>query len=398
MRILFVHRDLGTGSVGKIVEQLYFGAKNNGIECKVVYGGCINKSNIPPEDIIPVNTKNGIRCHAFLSRLTDKSGFYGRKHTKKLIRVIKDFCPDIIHIHGCYGYWVDIKSLYSFLNKQNIRVINTLHSCWDFTGHCCYFTKAKCEKWKTQCHHCQEKRNYPSSLLVDNSYSNYLVKKGLFSTNYNLEYVAPSEWMQRCFCESFLKRHKITIINNGIDLDIFKKTFTDVSKYGILDNTEVVLGVASIWSERKGLNDFVELSEILPDGFQVVVVGVTDKQIKKLPKKIIGIKRTESQTDLAALYTRASVFFNPTYEDNYPTVNLEAIACGTPVITYSTGGSPEIIEKTGFGKVIKFKDYQEIISFIKSNKNKPLVLDSDQIKNLSNKKMINDYLDLYADR
>ena len=233
---------------------------------------------------------------------------------------------------------------------------------------------------------------------MDNSYSNYLVKKGLFSTNYNLEYVAPSEWMQGCFCESFLKRHKITIINNGIDLDIFKKTFTDVSKYGILDNTEVVLGVASIWSERKGLNDFVELSEILPDGFQVVVVGVTDKQIKKLPKKIIGIKRTESQTDLAALYTRASVFFNPTYEDNYPTVNLEAIACGTPVITYSTGGSPEIIEKTGFGKVIKFKDYQEIISFIKSNKNKPLVLDSDQIKNLSNKKMINDYLDLYADR
>ena len=398
MRVLLIHRDLGIGSVGRIVEDLYFGIVNNGIECKVAYGGCINKTNIPVQDIVAINNKNGIRFHALMSRLTDRTGFFGSRHTKKLIHFIESYSPDIIHIHGCYGYWINIKVLYRYLATKNIRVINTLHSCWDFTGHCCYFTKANCDKWKTQCKACPERRNYPSSLFFDNSALNYKHKKCLFASNDHLEYVAPSEWIKTCFHESFLKNHKITLINNGIDLFSFKKNNGDVSKYGIKEKSIVVLGVAACWNERKGLSDFIDLARIVPNNYQIVVVGVNDDQLKKLPNNIVGIKRTDSKDDLASLYSRATVFFNPTYEDNYPTVNLEAIACGTPVVTYPTGGSPEIIEKTKCGIVVDYKDYKSIITFIETRRGQRFLLSDEQLQSFSREKMVEKYLELYLNK
>ena len=396
MKILLVHRDIGTGSVGKIVEDLYFGIKKSGNDCKVAYA-VVNKSkSIPVEDLISVCDKKTFMFHALYSRITDRCGFFGSKQTKKLINLIESFKPDIIHFHTLYGYWLNIDILFSYLRAKNIRVISTLHSCWDFTGHCCYFTKANCDKWKTQCNRCPEKKDYPSSFLMDNSVANFRDKSKLFNDCKSLEYVAPSEWMKKCVLESFLKGHAVTVIHNGIDLSSFRKNDSSLSKYGIDSEKKMILGVAACWTKRKGLEDLIELSNVLPPNFQVVVVGVNGKQLKRLPKNIIGIKRTENKEDLAALYSSATVFFNPTYEDNYPTVNIEAFACGTPIVTYQTGGSPEIINETGFGKVIKHKDYQTLIDYAASIDKNDFEPSLELLSSFSREKMVENYLLLYS--
>ncbi len=367
MKVLLVNREVGTGSVGKIVEDLYYGIVNSGNECHVVYGNK-NKSAIPANNLIYIGNKFSIGVHILYSRLFDRSGFFGKKQTKRLIKEIEMFKPDIIHFHGLYGYWLNIVPLFKYLASKDIRVIDTLHSCWDFTGHCCYFTKANCLKWQSKCFKCPEKRSYPKSILLDQSKRNYEQKKSLFLSLKSLYLISPSNWMNSLVSRSFLSQFPIKTINNGINLDSFKYTILSLDKYGVDITKKIVLGVASNWDDRKGLSDFIDLSKHVPTNFQLVVVGLNDNQIRSLPKSIIGIKKTENKEELAALYSAATVLFNPTHEDNYPTVNLEAIACGTPVITYDVGGSPESIRRHNYGLVIQKKDFKTIINYVNAIK------------------------------
>ena len=336
MKILIIHRDVGTGSVGKIVEDLYYGIKKSGNDCKIAYG-YINKSKIPEEDLISVCNKYEHIFHIAYATMLDRAGFFGRKQTQKLIKLICEYDPDIIHVHGLYGYWIDIVTLYDYLSKKpKIKIINTLHSCWDFTGHCCYFTKANCSKWQKHCRHCPEKKSYPCSLIFDNSFNNYEVKKQLFCSMKNMLFVAPSQWI-----------------------------------------------------------DFLELSKIINDEYQIVLVGLNNHQIKKIPSNIIGITRTENKNDLAAIYSCATIFFNPTYEDNYPTVNLEAIACHTPIVTYNTGGSPEILNDENWGIVIPNRDFAALLDYAKKIYKKKIIPDFGNVHKLSNNVMTQKYIQLY---
>lgn len=392
MKVLLIHRDIGTGSVGKIVEDLYFGLKQNGDDCKIAYG-FLNKSKIDSSDLFSVCKPLDIKVHAFLSKITDRAAFYGKKNTKRLINFIKEYNPDIVHIHGSYGYWLDISVLYPFLAGFSAKTIITLHSCWDFTGHCCYFTKAKCNLWKTGCKKCPCKNDYPQSLFFDRSSRNYNDKKKLFAAFNNLFFIAPSLWMKGVAEQSFIKSFIIETIENGIDLDSFKFTPTNLSKYGIDESKKIILGVASEWDDRKGLNDFIELSRLIDNSFQIVVVGLTKKQLKRMPDNIVAITKTDSKKELAAIYSAATVLFNPTYEDNYPTVNLEALACGTRVITYNVGGSSEIINKTKHGFVIKEKDYSELVKLasLSSDKEKKY----DYLNLISNELMVKRHIAFY---
>mgnify|MGYP003194704343 FL=1 len=395
MKILIIHRDVGTGSVGKIVEDLYYGIKKSGNDCKIAYG-YINKSKIPEEDLISVCNKYEHIFHIAYATMLDRAGFFGRKQTQKLIKLICEYDPDIIHVHGLYGYWIDIVTLYDYLSKKpKIKIINTLHSCWDFTGHCCYFTKANCSKWQKHCRHCPEKKSYPCSLIFDNSFNNYEVKKQLFCSMKNMLFVAPSQWIENCFRKSFLNQFDVKVINNGIDLMSFDAKKKDVSKYKIDTQKIVILGVASCWEDRKGLNDFLELSKIINDEYQVVLVGLNNHQIKKIPSNIIGITRTENKNDLAAIYSCATIFFNPTYEDNYPTVNLEAIACHTPIVTYNTGGSPEILNDENWGIVIPNRDFAALLDYAKKIYKKKIIPDFGNVHKLSNNVMTQKYIQLY---
>lgn len=352
----------------------------------------------------------GVKFHGIYTRLLDKTGFASRRATKKLLRRLDEIKPDIIHLHNIHGYYLNVELLFNYIREHNINVVWTLHDCWPMTGHCAWFDMCGCEKWKTGCFNCEQLGTYPASKGFDNSKWNWNKKKALF-TDLNLTIVTPSQWLKDIVMNSYLKNYSCEVINNGIDLSIFKPAenseIKKAQKKYDLDDRKIVLGVASEWTPRKGLLDFIKLSEMMQD-IQFVVVGLTEGQLKEMPKNIRGIKRTENQMELAALYTIANVFFNPTYEDNFPTTNLEALACGTPVITYDTGGSPEEIRniKTSsgmtVGEIIRKRNCQETdLNEVVNRLTKWLETDNKKLQpfeyssNLDSKQCFDNYLALY---
>jgi glycosyltransferase involved in cell wall biosynthesis len=346
MKIFQINSTCGYGSTGRIAVDILKEVEKNGGEGIIAYG-----RNDAPQGInsYKITTETDVKIHGVLSRITDRQGFYSTSATKKLIEKIKEYNPDIIHLHNVHGYYLNVKTLFEFLKEYNKPIVWTLHDCWTFTGHCAYFSFYGCEKWKTECNSCPLKKDYPSSLVLDNSKKNFIEKKELFTSLNNVTFVTPSVWLADLVKESYLKKFNVKVINNGIDLSKFKPTKSDFREKYNLENKQIILGVASVWEERKGLKDFIELNKMLDENQKIVLVGLNDSQLAELPKNIIGIKRTNSIDELAQLYSAADVFVNTTYEDNYPTTNLESISCGTPVITYKTGGSPEsVAEGNGF--------------------------------------------------
>jgi len=344
MRILQISTMSGSGSVGHIAVDLYNTIIKNDHECLICYGRGTAPTNV---NTFRFNNKSDVYYHAVMTRLTDKTGFYSVTATRRLINGIEKFKPDIIHLHCLHGYYINIEILFNYLKKSEIPVIWTMHDCWPFTGHCAYFDYVKCDKWKTGCFNCPQIKSFPSS-IKDNSEWNYEIKRELFTSLKNLTIVTPSKWLAKLVKQSFLKVHDVKVINNGIDLEKFRPTESSFRDKHKLKDKFVILGVASIWDRRKGLSDFIKLSKMLGTEYRIVVVGVTNDQKKKLPKNIIGIAKTNNVEELIKIYSASDVFLNTTYEDNFPTTNIESLACGTPIITYDTGGSAESInEKCG---------------------------------------------------
>ena len=282
--------------------------------------------------------------HALRTRLMDAHGFGSKKATKEFLEWAERYNPDLLWLHNIHGYYINIELLFQWIkSRPQMQVKWTLHDCWAFTGHCSYFTMANCEKWITQCEKCPQKRKYPSSIWKDESAENYQRKKAAFTGVANMTLIAPSRWLADLVQHSFLKEYSIEVQYNTIDTGVFRPTPSDFRKKHGLENKKIILGVASVWDERKGLNDFFKLADMLDDSYRIVLVGLNKKQQKQCKANMLGLERTGSPKELAEIYTAADVLFNPTYEDNYPTVNLEAEACGTRVITYDTGGAAETV-------------------------------------------------------
>ena len=343
-KILFIN-SVCNGSTGTICKTLYKAAVEAGHECCIAYG----RGEAPKGfKTIKIGNKLDIYLHILKARLFDASGFGSKHATKEFIKKIDEFKPDIIHLHNIHGYYVNIEILFKYLkNHPEIKKIWTLHDCWAFTGHCAYYTYAKCDKWETCCKgYCPNRNEYPKTIFSCVT-KNYTKKKNIFSNVGNMVLITPSQWLKNEIEKSFLKDYETVVIHNGVDTSIFKPTPSDIrQQYGIEDK-KIILGVASVWDKRKGLNTFLELSKEIDDEYQIVLIGLNSKQIKQLPSNIIGISRTESVQELVEWYSAAYVYFNPTLEDNYPTTNLEAISCGTPVVTFETGGSPESVVGNG---------------------------------------------------
>lgn len=338
-------------STGRIMQEIGELAMANGWESYIAYSG--GRDGIKPckSNLIPVGGKADVAFHGLWTRLTDRHGLASWGATRKFIKEIEALRPDVIHIHNIHGYFLNYKILFEYLAKKNIPVVWTVHDCWLYTGHCYHYAGVGCRKWMTQCEHCPQTRAFPASLLLDRSRQNYVDKKKAFASLQNLIIVTVSEWMKGEMSHSFLKDCRYQVIHNGIDLDVFDVQSDDEAvrgKYN-LGNKKIILGLASIWCREKGWDDFVEMSRMLDEDEVIVMVGVSEEQQKMLPENIVAIRRTENVRQLAELYSAATAFVNPTWQDNYPTVNLEAIACGTPVVTYRTGGSVEAVtEETGF--------------------------------------------------
>jgi len=351
-----------TSSTGKIIESIHkimmMKAGNNGY---IAYGRHNNK--LDTSKAIRIGNELDLYLNAIITRLFDLHGFGPKWSTIRLIEKIKQISPDIIHLHNLHGYYLNIMELFEYLKSSKAKIVWTLHDCWAFTGHCAHFDYVGCNKWQTACYNCPQKNRYPKSWLIDSSFYNFRKKKELFTGIKYLTIVVPSNWLGKLVKKSFLREYHIELIRNGIDLDTFRPRETSFrERYGLVGKF-IILGVASKWDERKGIKYFYELEHFLKDDEMIVLVGINKGNIKNT-EKIIKIGKTENQQQLAEIYSAADVFVNTTLEDNFPTTNLEALACGTPVITFKSGGSPEAIdEKTGF--VVEKRDMDDLINKIR---------------------------------
>lgn len=427
MRVLIINSVCGIGSTGRICTDLAKKFENDGHEVKIAYG---RDSKVPQQFLkyaVRIGTEWDTKLHAIRTRILDMHGFSSKNATRTFLKWADEYNPDMVWLHNIHGYFINVEMLFAWIkSRPEMQVRWTLHDCWAFTGHCAYFTMAKCEQWKEQCRKCKQKGKYPASYFLDNCKENFERKRKAFTGVKNMRLITPSKWLADLTRESYLKEYPVEVCYNTVDKNVFKPTPSDLKERWGLGNKKIVLGVASTWDERKGLQDFYELSRMLDENYAIVLVGLSEKQITELPKnignikskkrlenettiytmkenvvsfakededvfnttetkkseekcrelgiaipqgvnylykaiveicgfknseialkgvsKIICVPRTNSPEELAEIYTMADIFANPTYEDNYPTVNLEALACGTKVITYDVGGAKETIE------------------------------------------------------
>lgn len=353
-RLLQINSTANWGSTGKIAEQIGQRAMACGWESYIAYGRRANPSS---SELIKIGSSLSQAWHLAVSRLLDRHGLASTIATKRLIDQIRRIKPDVIHLHNIHGYYLNYEVLFSFLNSEQIPVVWTLHDCWSFTGHCAHFIDVGCDKWQKGCFDCKKHNGYPAS-LADCSKRNYALKQRLFGGNRRLHIVAVSNWLKALVDESFLGERPIRVIHNGINIDTFKPTTIPT------DGIVRIVGVSNVWSESKGIDDFYKLRERLsPEKYEITLVGLSEEQKKALPAGIIGVLRTNSAEELAELYGCANVFVNPTYADTFPTTNIEALACGTPVVTYRTGGSPEAVT-TDTGLVVEQGDIDGLVAAI----------------------------------
>lgn len=342
MKYLFVNAVAGSGSTGKIAAGLCRRLQAQGHQCVLAYGRW--KSNCEDIKTYKIGTPLDYRLHGIQTRLFDRHGFGSKSATRKFLKWVNEYNPDVIWLHNVHGYYINIELLFEYLKKTDKKVYWTLHDCWSFTGHCAYFSYVKCDKWKTGCYECKQKSKYPKSFLIDNSKQNYKRKRNVFCGVKDMTLITPSQWLADLVKESFLKEYPVKIIKNKIDTNVFKPTKSDFrEKYGLKDKV-VLLGVASTWDERKGLQDYLKLSQMLLDKYKIVLVGLNKKQIKNLPENILGLPRTESAKQLAEIYTAADILVNLSYEETFGLTVIEAQACGTPVIVYKGTACEEIAD------------------------------------------------------
>ena len=406
MKVLFINTTCGVGSHGRICGELAEDYEKQGHICKIAYGrGCSDRFS---RFGYQIGNKFSIYSDVLNTRLFDKHGLNSKIATKNFLKWADSFNPDLLWLHNIHGYYINYELLFDWIkSRPQMEVKWTLHDCWAFTGHCGFFTMAACDKWKNGCNNCPLKNDYPSSYLMDNSKENYKRKRASFTGVENLTLITPSQWLADLVKESFLKEYPVKVRYNTVDTAIFRPTESDFRLRNNIENKIIVLGVANVWHRRKGLDDFIQLAGMLDDNYRIVLVGLTKKQIKdfeqyspgihrvnsamgdifridktRKPQKatpreikrttngvaivpdvsdlyweinkdheldctgteMILIERTGSPQELAGLYSIADYYVNPTHEDNYPTTNLEAQACGTFVITYDVGGSKETIK------------------------------------------------------
>lgn len=357
-------------STGRIAQQIGEKAIEAGYESYIVYPARAGSRECKSYTF-EIGSKFDAFCHALLTRIFDRHGLGSRLPTKKLVRQIEEIRPDVIHLHNIHGYYINYPILFNYLSKAGIPVVWTFHDCWPVTGHCVHYTDVNCHKWEEgTCSNCPKKKGYPSSVLFDRSSRNYQDKKRTFTSLENLTLVTVSHWLKGVVEHSFMKNYPLRVIQNGVDIKRFYPRTESVKKirekYG-WDNKFVILGVATGWSDDVGLSTFYRLRSSLSEDFAIVMVGLTDEQMKVLPEDITGIKRTSNQDELAEIYTASDVLFNGSFQETFGLVTAEAMACGTPAIVYDSTACPEIVGDDR-GRVIPLGNFDKLIAAILSLK------------------------------
>lgn len=359
MKILFINEVCGVTSTGRIVCELADKLSAQGHECKVAYGRLERVPENWKKYAVRIGSEWDVKLHALQTRTFDQCGFGSTGATKRFLEWAEQFEPDLVWLHNLHGYYINIEQLFLWIKRRpQMQVKWTLHDCWSFTGHCTHFSAIGCEQWKTGCKHCRQLREYPKCYGISNVTQNYDRKKAAFTGVQNMTIITPSQWLADLVGQSFLKEYPVEVHYNTVDASIFKPTQSDFRvRYG-LQNKKIILGVANVWNDRKGLGDFVRLAEMVDENYVIVLVGLTKKQIEKLPDTILGIERTDSTRQLAEIYTAADIFVNPSLEETFGMTTVEALACGTTAIVYKGTACEEVVNK--FGGVAVEKNVQAL--------------------------------------
>lgn len=390
-KVIQINSVCGQGSTGRIAQDISECARNNNIESIVLYG--FRKSDY--EFAQKINTEYNVHFDAFLTRFLGKRGSYNNGAAQRMIKIIEEYHPDIVHLHNIHGQYFNVYVLLEYLKKKDIPIIWTFHDCWPFTDDCFYFDYINCDGWKNGCVSCPIEKDCRHPMILHNSSRNRKKKISAFTTISHMDIVCPALWMADLVGQTEFNKYKIHVINNGIDLTSFVPSESKKS------NKFIILGIVYTLYDRKGGKYFLDLAERLDERFQILLLGLNSSEYSKLPSNITPIKKTNSKKELAQIYSAADVFINPTLEDNFPTVNIEAIACGTPVITFETGGSPEIIdEKTGI--VVNKGDVEGLVEAINIVYKKGKSSFSQKCINrahslFSRENMAQNYINLYRD-
>lgn len=368
-RIVQINPVLRTStSTGRIMQEIGALAVEEGWRNWCAYGKGRDGLRGCTTETIPVGGKWSTAVHGVLTRAFDRHGLGSAAATRAFVRRLKEIKPDIVHIHNIHGYFLNYPVFFDYLAKSDVKVIWTVHDCWLYTGHCYYYSAIDCQRWRSGCGSCPQRGAFPRSLVIDRSRRNFLDKERWFTSvpRDRMVIVPVSEWMRGEMASSFLKDYNFQVIHNGIDTTVFKPSAGGGmrSRLGIAPGQKIILGLASVWSAEKGLDDFIRLSAWLRPDETLVLVGIDEKTARRLPPQVKWIRRTENIAMLAELYSEATAFVNPTYQDNYPTVNLESIACGTPVVTYRTGGSIESITPAT-GRIVEQGDAEGLLASVR---------------------------------
>ena len=395
-------------STGRIMHDIQREADISGMETLSIVGRRHVYTDVP---CVKFGNALSFWIHVIWTTLTDRHGLepvLSVIYTRKMVRRIREANPDIIHLHNIHGYYLHYPTLMKYLAYEyKGKIIWTFHDLWPITGHCAYYSAVNCDKWMTGCNHCPNKKRYPVSLGLDGSRKNYETKKELFTLLSNLTITVPSEWMASQVKQSFMGKYPVEVIHNGIDTAVFDHNRLiadlDIESNKCADETawsdkKILLSVASIWDERKGLKDLVALSDKLSDDYVMVIVGLSKHQISRLPKGVIGITRTENIEELVSLYSRAHIFINPSLEESFSLVTVEALSCGCPCIVLDTSAVAELVNDDN-GVVLHSHKPEDYLDAIKSIENRGYSRESVRATALKydNKYMLEGYMRLYGE-
>ena len=347
MKILFINVVCGIYSTGKICAELAQEAEAQGHTAKIAYG----RDTVPPQYekyAVRIGSDLGNKLHALHTRVTDRHCFASTLATKKFLAWADEYDPDVLWLHNFHGYFVNIELLFNWIKtRPNMQVKWTLHDCWPFTGHCAHFSFVGCDKWKTGCHHCPQGSSYPATAVLDSSHWNYKKKKALFTGIPNMTLITPSKWLADLVKESFLAEYPVEVQYNTVNTDVFKPTPGDFRQRNGLEDKKLLLGVASTWTDKKGLPDFAQLAGMLDDSYRIVLVGLNTEQARQMPANVIALPRTKNAQELAELYTTADLLVTASREETFGLTILEAHHCGTKSVVYQGTACEEVAELYG---------------------------------------------------
>lgn len=389
-------------STGQIMHDIQMAAQQAGYETRSFVGRRKVYRDLPCEKF---GNSVSFWTHVVWNTLFDAQGSASYFTTRKLVKRLREEKPDIIHLHNLHGYYLNLPLLFRYLSCEfNGKLYWTFHDCWPFTGHCPYFVMAHCDRWKEGCYSCPQKRYYPASFGRDASRQNYRHKKKWFTAPEDLVIITPSAWMKGLIEESFFRGKRIEVVHNGIDRGVFypRQDKTQISevlhRYRIPMQKKILFGVAGIWEKRKGLDLFVDLAKDITEDYVIVLVGLTRGQMRKMPENIVGLERTENREELAVLYSASWIFVNPSVEESFSMVTIEAMACGAPVIALDTSAVKELVDEES-GVILKANQpqaYLEAIAHIEKI-GMPRERIAEKANRYSKERMVKSILDLYAE-